>query len=69
VRGWRRMLAGWPAGRLATCCKLARQGKHAAGGHWVIWVIWVIVLNCKLAALANGHWVIWVIVFTLTQLT
>ena len=59
-------LAGWP---VATCCKLARQGKHAAGGHWVIWVIWVIVLNCKLAALANGHWVIWVIVFTLTQMT
>jgi len=69
VRGWRRMLAGWPAGRLATCCKLARQGKHAAGGHWVIWVIWVIVLNCKLAALANGHWVIWVIVFCMTQMT
>ena len=48
--------ACWLAGRwpVTTCCKLARQGKHAAGGHWVIWVIWVIVLNCKPAAL--GRW-------------
>jgi hypothetical protein len=45
----------WP---LATCCKPARQGKHAAGMPWVIWVIWVIILNRKPAALgwhALGH--------------
>ena len=61
--------ACWLAGRLATCCKLARQGRHAAGGHWVIWVIWVTVLNCKLAALANDHWVIWVTQKAMTQMT
>jgi hypothetical protein len=59
------------AGRrpVATCCKLARQGKHAAGMHWVIWVIWVIILNRKLAPVAGGHWVIWVTQKTMTQVT
>jgi hypothetical protein len=56
----------WP---VATCCKPARQGKHAAGGPWVIWVIWVIILNRKLAPVAGGHWVIWVTQKTMTQVT